>query len=176
MNSPIFSCVPSPRSCLSHIEDYTTEIHLCLEGFQKTPTLPSSSHILQWEVQWRCCERNWIYFSLYLTLHFPPHTQAPLLPLAHLLLFVSHFTAPGSSQCLPLSPGGFKDLPLTLPEELQFGQFAPVSSSHRWEETGHLSVHFAVTENKEFLTFPSQNAAGSHLSSNFLGSFAQLGQ
>lgn len=107
---------------------------------------------------------------------FPPHTQAPLLPLAHLLLFVSHFTAPGSSQCLPLSPGGFKDLPLTLPEELQFGQFAPVSSSHRWEETGHLSVHFAVTENKEFLTFPSQNAAGSHLSSNFLGSFAQLGQ
>lgn len=29
----------------------------------RSPSLPSSSHILQCEAQWRCCERNSVYFS-----------------------------------------------------------------------------------------------------------------
>lgn len=179
-NSPIFSCAPSPRSCLSHIQGYaTSEMYLHLKGFQVCPKNPKPPIFLSHSSVGSAVKMLWeklnIFFS---TSHtpFPPHSgfSAPSCSSST----VSHLTASGTSQCLPLSSGRFKDLPLTLPEELQFGQFASVSSSHHWEATGHLSVHFAVTENKELLTFPSQNAAGSHLPSNFLGnySFAQLGQ
>lgn len=40
----------------------------------KKTSLPSFSHILLWEVQLRCYERNSMSFSLYFTLHLPPRS------------------------------------------------------------------------------------------------------